>query len=172
MEQDLRKLFENDEFPTKKLPENHVDEFAQKLQQQAPKKKSLGLFIARIAASIAILVTVGYFVLTSVEAQPTTLQKQVAEIEESYLKQINQEWQTFVNTANDPELVTYYGKRLNRLKEDYDEISKQFNKEPNSILILEELIANLQKRLELLKNIQEHIQEINKEKKRYETIII
>lgn len=172
MEQDLRKLFETDEFPTKKLPENHVEEFAQKLQQQTPKKKSPLLFIARIAASIAILITVGYFVLTSTEEQPTTLQKQVAEIEKTYLKQIDQEWETFVNTANDPELVTYYEDRLNRLKDDYDTISEQFNKEPNSILILEELISNLQKRLELLKNIQEHIQEINKKKKRYETIII
>ena len=126
----------------------------------------------RIAASIAILLTVGYFVLTSSEDQPTALQKQVAEIEESYLKQINQEWKTFVKTTNDTELVQYYKDRLDRLKEDYDEISEQFNKEPNSILILEELIANLQKRLELLKNIQEHIQEINKEKKRYETIVI
>lgn len=172
MQQDLRKLFETEEFPKKKLPENHVEEFAEKLAQQSPAKKSKQLFVVRIAASIAILLTVGYFVLTSSEDQPTALQKQVAEIEESYLKQINQEWKTFVKTTNDTELVQYYKDRLDRLKEDYDEISEQFNKEPNSILILEELIANLQKRLELLKNIQEHIQEINKEKKRYETIVI
>jgi len=172
MEQDLRKLFETDEFPTKKLPENHVEEFAQKLQKQAPKKKSSKLLILRIAASIAILIVIGYFALSSSEEQPTTLQKQVAEIEQTYLKQIDQEWQTFVKIAKDQELVKYYEERLNQLKDDYEEISVQFNKEPNSILILEELIANLQKRLELLKNIQKHIQETNKEKKRYETIII
>ena len=34
MQQDLRKLFETEEFPKKKLPENHVEEFAEKLAQQ------------------------------------------------------------------------------------------------------------------------------------------
>ena len=34
MEKDLRKLFETDEFPTKKLPANHEEEFVQKLQKQ------------------------------------------------------------------------------------------------------------------------------------------
>lgn len=172
MEQDLRELFDTDEFPTKKLPENHAKEFAQKLQQQTPKKKKPVSFFLRIAASIVIVFTVGYFVLNSIEDQPTALQKQVAEIEKTYLKQIDQQWQNFVKTVTDPQLVNYYEERLNRLKEDYDKISAQFNKEPNNILILEELITNLQQRLELLKNIQEHIQEINKETKRYETIVI
>ena len=172
MEQDLRKLFDTKEFPKKELPENHIEEFEQKLQKQAPQKTSWLRLVARIAASVAILITVGYFVLNASKDQPTLLQKQVAEIEQTYLKQINQEWNTFINIANDPELVERYKGRLNELQQDYDKISVQFNKEPNSILILEELIANLQKRLELLKNIQEHIQELNQKKKSNETIYL
>ena len=173
MEQDLRNLFETDEFPTKKLPENHEEEFARKLQLQAAQKKRSFMFFTKVAASIALLFTLGYFAITSIssEEQMTPLQKQVAEIEKTYLKEINQEWEMFVKTANDPNLVTYYKDRLDRLKEDYDIISEQFSKEPNNIVILEGLIKNLQRRLKLLKDIQEQI-ETNKKNKRYETIII
>jgi Tfp pilus assembly protein PilN len=172
MGQDLRKLFDTEKFPKKELPENHVGEFAQKLQNQAPKKKSWLKNVVRIAASIAILFTVGYFVLNGSEDESTPLQKQVAEMEKTYLKQIDEEWQTFVDLANDPKLVDYYKDRLNRLKEDYNQISVQFNQEPNSILILEELIQNLQQRLELIKSIQEHIQELNQKNTSNETIYL
>ncbi len=172
MEQDLRKLFETDEFPAKKLAENHEEEFAQKLHMQTPKQKNRFVFFGKIAASVAALLTLGYFAITFATSEDQTpLQKQVAEIEKSYIKQINQEWDIFVKTANDPKLVNYYEERLDGLKEDYDTISKQFSEEPNNIVILEELIQNLQRRLELLKNIQEQI-ETNKKNKRYETIII
>lgn len=172
MEKDLRNLFETDAFPKKKLPKTHEEEFLQKLEAQAPKKRNTKGFFFRVAASVAILIALGYFVMNSTgNNTQTELQKQVAQIEKNYLKQIDQEWETFVRTAKDPELVKYYKDRLDRLKEDYDKISNQFSKEPNNIIILEELIKNLQRRLELLKNIQKQI-EANKKNKHYETIII
>ena len=172
MEQDLKKLFDTNSFPKKRLPENHVEEFAQKLQQQAPKKRTSAAFFMRIAASILIVFAVGYWIQNSFTENAPSLQQQVAEIEKTYLKQIDQEWKTFLDSTNDPELIRYYEDRLEGLTKDYITISAQFKNDPNNILILEELIANLQKRLELLKNIQEHIQEIKKKKTRYETLII
>jgi DNA repair exonuclease SbcCD ATPase subunit len=172
MEKDLRNLFDTEEFPKKKLPVGHEENFMQKLNQQQPAKKNSRSFFLKVAASIAIIFTVGYFVINSTEIDSQTeLQKQVAQIEKNYLKQIDQEWKTFEETAKDPNLIKYYKERLDRLKEDYDQISKRFSEDPNNILILEELIKNLQRRLELLKNIQKQI-EANKQNKRYETIII
>ncbi len=172
MEKDLRNLFDTKEFPKKKLPAGHEVDFLQKLNQQKPAKKNSRSFFLKVAASIAIIFTVGYFTINSTMGDSQTeLQKQVAEIEENYLKQIDQEWKTFQVVAKDPNLVKYYKERLDRLKEDYDQISKQFSEDPNNILIIEELIKNLQRRLELLKNIQKQI-EANKQNKRYETIII
>lgn len=172
MEKDLRKLFGTDEVSTKKLPKNHEEEFLQKLEKQTTKRKNPRTFFWRVAASITIVLAVGYFAITMLgNNTQTPLQKQVAQIEKNYLKQIDQEWETFVKTANDPDLVTYYKDRLDRLKEDYNRISDQFSQEPNNIIILEELIQNLQRRLELLKNIQKQIK-ANKKNKRYETIII
>lgn len=172
MEKDLRKVFDTAEFPKKKLPAGHEADFIQKLHQQQPVKKNSRLFFLKVAASIAIVFTLGYLAIntSNVDTQ-TELQKQVAQIEENYLKQIDEEWKTFERSANDPNLVKYYKDRLDRLKEDYDKVSKRFSEEPNNILILEELINNLQRRLELLKNIQKQI-EANKQNKRYETIII
>jgi len=171
MEKDLRKLFHADEVPTKELPVNHEQEFLQKLKGQTPVKKTRTYFW-RIAASVTIIFALGYFGMTFFNEGPQTeLQKQVAQIEKNYLQQIDQEWEEFVKTANDPNLVKYYKDRLENLKKDYDKISSQFSKEPNNIIILEELIKNLQRRLELLKNIQKQI-EANKKNKRYETIII
>lgn len=171
MEKDLRKLFHTDEFPTKELPANHENEFLQKLKVQAPEQKTKSYFW-RIAASVTIILALGYFVVSFFGGGPQTeLQMQVAQIEKNYLKQIDQEWDEFVKTAKDPNLVKYYKERLDGLKKDYNKISSQFSKEPNNIIILEELIKNLQRRLELLKNIQKQI-EANKKNKRYETIII
>lgn len=172
MEKDLRNLFDIEEFPKKKLPAGHEVDFMQKLNQQKPMKKNSQSFFLKVAASIAIIFTVGYFVINATNSDSQTeLQKQVAQIEKNYLKQINQEWKTFEVTAKDPNLINYYKERLDRLKKDYDQISKRFSEDPNNILILEELIQNLQRRLELLKNIQKQI-EANKQNKRYETIII
>lgn len=172
MEKDLRNLFDTKEFPKKKLPEGHELDFMQKLNQQKPAKKYSRSFFLKVAASIAIIFTAGHFVINSpMSDSQTELQKQVAQIEENYLKQIDQEWKTFQAVAKDPNLVKYYKERLDRLKEDYDTLSERFSEEPNNILILEELIKNLQRRLELLKSIQKQI-ETNKQNKRYETIII
>lgn len=172
MEKDLRELFQTDEFPKKKLPENHETEFLQKLHEQAPQKESKSYFW-RVAASIAIIFALGYFAATfSGEGTQTELQKQVAQIEQNYLQQIDQEWEEFVKTANDPDLVKYYKDRLDGLKKDYDTISKEFSKEPNNIIILEELIKNLQRRLELIKDIQEHLKRLNQNNKSYETIYL
>ena len=101
MEKDIRELFDAEEFLQKKLPADHELEFIQKLKEQKPEKKRAGSFFLKIAASIAIIFTIGYFTINVGDSQ-TELQKQVAQIEKNYLKQIDQEWKTFEQTAKDP----------------------------------------------------------------------
>ena len=97
---------------------------------------------------------------------------QVAQIEKEYLKSIDNEWQGFVKVTNDQNLVGRYEEKLSSLGDNYKKVSGEFKKDPNNILILESLIENLQRRLQLLKNIRQHIQELNQKNKSYETIII
>ena len=61
--------------------------------------------------------------------------------------------------------------RLNELDKDYQEISSQFNQDSNNIAVIESLVENLQTRLKLLKDIQEHIKILNQNNEQNEKSI-
>jgi hypothetical protein len=176
MKQDIRELFKNDEFPKKELPSSHKEEFLEKLKKaevRKPKKKKMN-FLLKVAASILLLFSVGYFVQNSIdlETQNTALEIQVEQIEKEYLKNIEKEWKAFVKNTDDQNLIKKYEEKLRKLDVSYKEVSKQFKENSENISVLESLIENLQRRLQLLKDIQEHIKELNQKKKNYETIVI
>jgi hypothetical protein len=176
MKQDIRDLFKLEELSKKKLPESHEEEFLEKLQKikrSKPKKKKADLLL-KVAASIVLLISVGYFFQNSIEpeTQKTALEIQVEEIKKEYLKNIEEEWSAFVKSTDDQNLIKRYEEKLLKLDTNYTEISKQLKTDFNNISALEDLIKNLQRRLKLLKDIQEHLKELNQKNKSYETIII
>ena len=178
MKQDIREIFKNDELPKKKLPGLHKEEFLEKLEKfNIKEKKNRSNFkVWKLAMSIAILLSVGYyFFSTSTEIKidkQATILMQVQQIEIEYLQNIKTEWENFVKLTDDKNLIKKYKEKLSALDIDYKEITKQFKIAPNNISVLEKLISNLQTRLRLLKNIKEHIQELNQKNISYETIII
>lgn len=176
MKQDIRELFKNNEFPKKKLPSSHKEEFLEKLKNSEvvkPEKRRMN-FLLKVASSIVLLFSVGYFVQNSMdlETQNTALEIQVEQIEKEYLKNIEKEWKAFVKNTDDQNLIKKYEEKLRKLDVSYKEVSKQFKENSENISVLESLIENLQRRLQLLKDIQEHIKELNQKKKNYETIVI
>ncbi len=175
MKQDIRELFKNEVLQKKKLPNFHEDEFLEKLKKQSKKEKSKSSFrILKIAASITLIISVGYYFLKSevkTDSQ-STLFVQVKKIEKEYLNQINKEWKSFVKLTKDKNLIQKYEEKLFKLNQDYKDITKQFEKDANNVFVLENLIKNLQRRLQLLKDIQNHIKELNQEKTSYETIYL
>lgn len=177
MKQDIRELFKEDDSKGKKLPENHREEFAEKLKKtkKAPhKKRPYGIFL-KIAASIVVLLSVSYYIYTNnniTEKRPTSLELQVQQIEQEYLQEIDNEWQNFLKITDDKKLITKYREKLDNLDTNYKTLSKSFKENPNNITILENLIKNLQTRLQLLKDIQKHINTLNTQEKTYETIIL
>jgi septation ring formation regulator EzrA len=88
------------------------------------------------------------------------------------LENIEKEWQSFIALTNDTNLVERYEKELDELNNDYQIISDQFKADSDNISIVENLVNNLQRRLQLLKDIQEHIKLLNEENGHYETIQI
>lgn len=177
MKRDIRTLFKEEDTSAKKLPENHREMFTQKLKKakkNAPKKRPSGMFL-KIAASIIILLSASYYLFTekeTTEKRPTTLELQVQQIEQEYLQQIDDEWQNFIKITNDKKLITKYREKLDNLDSNYKTLSKSFEESPNNITVLEKLIENLQTRLQLLKDIQAHINTLNTQQKTYETIIL
>lgn len=172
MKRDIRALFKEDEFE-KKLPENHRAEFLGKLKVTSGKKKNPFKKIIGLVASVVVLISVYLFLPSDkVEGKDQQLLLHVQQIETEYLKNINTEWNNFLELTNDEKLITKYDEKLRKLSGDYKILSSKFNENPNDINVLEALISNLQKRLQKLKDIQEHIKSLKQKKVTYETIVI
>lgn len=177
MKRDIREFFKDEEFPKKKLPNFHEGEFLGKLEKLNKKEKPKPfLHFFKIAASIVLMLSVSYYFLQTKteikkENQPT-LFVQVKQIEKEYLNNIHKEWNEFVALTNDKNLVANYKEKLTALDIRYKETIKQFNLSPNNISVLEKLIKNLQTRLQYLKDIQDHIKNLNQNNISYETITL
>ncbi|SDI01251.1 hypothetical protein [Winogradskyella thalassocola] len=173
MKQDIRTLFkEEDELKT--LPENHRDEFLEKLKKQ-PKPKQNPYAWLSAAAILIIALTIGFNVM-EMESKPELNQvspiiAQVEAVEATYLKDIETEWENFIAIADDDVLVERFRKNLKDLDTDYQSISLQFKEDSNNILVIEALVDNLQTRLQILKDIQKHIKILNQTNEQNENTI-
>lgn len=173
MDRDIRQLFKEDDFPIKKMPKNHRELFLKKLKKTSSSKRLNTTFFLKIVASLVFVFVFGKYVFNKEEKpKKQTLLVQVKQIEKKYLKNIEEEWQKFLSLTNDEKLISNYRERLNMLNESYQQLSKQFEANPNNISLLEELIDNLQRRLKTLKEIQSHIKILNQKNKSYEAIVI
>ncbi|EDP69463.1 hypothetical protein FBALC1_05208 [Flavobacteriales bacterium ALC-1] len=170
MKRDIRDLF-TEEDDLKTLPESHRAEFLEKLKQQ-PKEKSSFPWL-KIAVVILIALTVGFSVFynQSEEENLSPIIAQIEAVEAEYLEDIEKEWESFVAIAEDDVLVERFRKKLEELDNDYKEISTQFKNDANNILVIEALVDNLQTRLQILKDIQEHIRILNQNNEQHENTI-
>ncbi|WP_298882729.1 hypothetical protein [uncultured Polaribacter sp.] len=174
MKHDIRDLFDKEKLIKKELPNSHRKEFINKLQNTAKEKTSKKKFYFLKVASVLILMIVGvsiYFTFSKNEKSNSIL-AQVDKIEKEYIVNINKEWNQFIEITDDTKLVNKYQNKLNQLKSDYKKITRNLQENPDDVFVLESLISNLQQRLELIKNIKEHINELNQNKKSNETIYI
>lgn len=170
MEKDIRKLFDSeDQVTIQKLPTNHRKDFLLKLQKQHKTRKQF--YVLQIAASFLILfgLVITLYNVNSKNKNEFSMEKQMNIIEKQYLLDIEKEWQKFVSITDDTLLIKRFDKKLTDLNDDYEVLSKALESNPNNILIIEDLISNLQNRLELLQDIQMHIQLLNENNTNYDT---
>ncbi len=170
MKQDIRDLFkEEDEL--RRLPENHREEFLEKLEHQNKKSSNHRIWL-KIAAVVIITLAIGYTVLnkSSIEEVKPMI-SQIENVEAAYLKDIEKEWKSFIALANDEALVARFQKRLDELDADYQDIAAQFQNDANNIEVVEALVENLKTRLKILKDIQEHIKILNQKNEQNENNI-
>ncbi|WP_282043053.1 hypothetical protein [Winogradskyella flava] len=170
MKKDIRDLFEEDN-DLKTLPDGHRAEFLDKLQKQ-PKKKSNGFFWLGIAAVTIIALTVGFSIFYSEPVEEISpMIAQIEAVEAEYLADIETEWENFIAIADDEILISRFKRRLEELDNDYQDIAVLFKNDSNNIAVVESLIENLQTRLQLLKDIQEHIKILNQNNEQHENTI-
>jgi len=179
MKQDIKEVLNGFEETNKELPAAHRTEFLEKLQgaEKPMSKPKIFNYVFKIAAIIVLFVSVGYLALDSFNKPDliiveTPIERQLKDIEMQYLKHIDTEWRNFVALATDKNLIKRYEQKLNDLDVGYQEVIVKFKQDKNNILIVEALVENLKNRLQLLKDIQDHINLLNQKTKSYETIIL
>jgi hypothetical protein len=178
MERNIKDLFKVDEHSDIELPNNHREDFIAKLQFQNKKKQAFKKSsLLKIAVAIVLIFSVSIYVFVDDKSslenkEESTFQAQVKAIEKEYLENINTEWQQFLAISNDSILIKKYKIKLKNFDSEYRKITNQLKETPNNINILESLINNLQRRLELVKNIKEHIKELNQKNTSNETIYL
>jgi hypothetical protein len=173
MEHDIRDLFKNETNTKKKIPKNNREEFITKLAVLNPKKRTKKLAILKIAASILLLFSCIYlYQKENLKVEKSAFEIQVEKIEKDYINNIDKEWKGFLAIAKDTVLIQKYEVKLKESDTEYSRITKQLKKNPNNVNILESLIENLQRRLQLIKDIKEHMKELNQKNKSNETIYL
>ncbi|MEN8884807.1 MAG: hypothetical protein ABF246_00295 [Winogradskyella sp.] len=171
MKRDIRDLFKTED-ELKTLPENHRAAFLGKLKKQSA-PPSVSFVWAKIAAVILIVVVVGFGIIKnySEKEDVSPMIAQIEAVEAEYLANIEVEWQSFIVLAKDEKLVERFRKKLDELDNNYQDISIQFKDDANNILVVEALVENLQTRLQILKDIQNHIKILNRKNEQNETTI-
>jgi len=172
MKQDIRQLFNtSSEDEVHNLPDNHRDVFLNKLRVQQQPKTIMKLWL-KIAAVLVVALAVT-FGISEFRANDDELPMlaQIEAVEAEYLKNIATEWDNFVRLTDDEHLIARFKTKLSQLDADYQELSKAFKDDANNIFVVENLIDNLQTRLQLLKDIQRHINILNQNNEQHENTI-
>ena len=162
MKQDIRKLFnDDDDIVIQSLPSNHRNEFLAKLKSKQNTKKHF--FAVKHVAAIVITTLIGFGIyhITPINNQNEHNFTHLESLEKEYQNNINSEWNNFLKITNDSLLIKRYEQKLKELESDYTNLSHDLKSNPKNLLIIEDLINNLQNRLQLLQDIQAHIQKLN-----------
>jgi hypothetical protein len=171
MKRDIKDLFKEEDH-LRSLPEKHRDEFLQKLKSQSKQKQGITFWLKIAAVAFIALAVAFSLYYKQPEAQKVSpIVAQVEAVEAEYLKNIEAEWESFVAIAEDEVLVARFKKKFDDLDRDYQEISDQFKEDPNNVLVIESLVENLETRLQILKDIQKHINILNQKNEHNETSI-
>lgn len=162
MKHDIRQLFnEDDDYPIQNLPSNHRNEFLVKLKSKQNHKKQFSYVKIVAALVISAVVSFGVYHILPLNNHNGNKLTHLDSIEKEYQNNINTEWNKFLKVTNDSILIRRYEQKLKELESDYSNLSHDLKSNPKNLLIIEDLINNLQSRLQLLQDIQAHIQTLN-----------
>lgn len=170
MRRNIKKIINEQDAPLEipKLPEGHRAEFFEKLTKKntVTSKKEIHFSWKSIAAACVLLFGMSAFIYTTYSKKTkneSPLLVEMKAIESEYLTHIASEWKSFQLTANDEYLVYKYKERLQSLDLAYQELKQEFLIQQNSLTVLNKMIQNLQLRLTLLQEIQQHLKRLQDE---------
>ncbi len=193
MAQDLRKLFkeqrENEKFS---LKEAHEARFLKRLEEELPvPKKTNTHHWLKIAASIAVLLTIGGYFLSKQNAKSDGIPTKVVErgtvaktkksisfgdlspemkkVEEYYVANINYELSRLEVSDENKEIIDGFLARLEDLNIAYQDLNKELNEIGPNDQTIEAAINNLQLRLQLLQKLKSTLNQLKSSKNEQES---
>jgi hypothetical protein len=192
MAQDLRDLFKkNSSESPDKMKLGHEDRFLRKLEKELPVVKKPSYSIWKVAASIAVLFTIGLYFFTqngigpkatelSDTDRPIVIDKtfslgdlspDLKKVEDYYVSTINLELSKLELTESNKGLVDSYLEQLSELDEEYKRLNVELNEIGPNDQTINALIRNLQLRLQLLHKLKNKLNELKSSKNEQDNII-
>ncbi|MFS4494633.1 hypothetical protein [Maribacter sp. 2308TA10-17] len=195
MSQDLRELFKREREEQKhEMQQGHEDRFLRRLDEELPRKKNSSFFFLKIAATVLLLVTAGYFGFMKYskghtikeiivdgknEAQEEKgislgdLSPDLKKVENYYVANINLELSKLEVSDDNKGMVDSFMDQLESLNTEYLKLNEELNQIGPNDQTISALIQNLQLRLQLLQKLKKKLNNLNTSKnEQVETNII
>lgn len=170
MGQDIKKLFEDTpEMGSREMPKGHKSRFESKLDAEFKKPKS-NVGLMKIAASIALVVSLGfagfyYFSSVDVDANKINsmadISPELKKTEDFYLAHINYQISKIKITNTNRAFLESYFVELGVLQESYKTTIASINSDEISEEAINILIENLQMRLKLMYRLRAQLKKLD-----------
>ncbi|MCW5515921.1 hypothetical protein [Muriicola sp. Z0-33] len=185
MAQDLRELFKKDKEKQYMMKEGHEKRFEELLNSSFPKKRRFSSTFLRIAASVVIVVSIGFFTYRQLgngeEIKTTVVDKDngpeqqegislgdlspdLKVVENYYVANINLELSQLEISDANKDLVDQFMERLAELNAEYKRLNKELNEIGPNDQTINALIKNLQLRLQMLQKLKNRLNELKSSK--------
>ncbi|MFQ3238939.1 MAG: hypothetical protein ACI9NI_001231 [Olleya marilimosa] len=186
MAKDIRELFKNDNQQSdKQMSHGHEARFLDKLDQALPQKKQSNWTFLNIAASIVIIIGLGFggYTFFKQDANPITIvdteqpkpetntttktmtlgdiSPDLKKVEDYYVANINLELSKLKLTPENKELFDGYVLRLEELNAEYKSLSTELTDNGPDEHTVNALIQNLKFRLNLMYRLKEQLNQLN-----------
>lgn len=186
MAKDIRELFKNDNQQSdKQMSHGHEARFLDKLDQALPQKKQSNWTFLNIAASIVIVIGLGFggYTFFKQDANPNTvvdteqpkpetntttktmtlgdISPDLKKVEDYYVANINLELSKLKLTPENKELFDGYVLRLEELNAEYKSLSTELTDNGPDEHTVNALIQNLKFRLNLMYRLKEQLNQLN-----------
>lgn len=182
MPKDLRDIIKEAQQKELNMPENHRQRFEERLQELDTPKKKKTFFFLKIAASLLVLVGLGYAVLDNNSATPLeelpqeeitslgSISPEMQKVENYYITAINHELASLEQTPENKELLDTYLDKVGKLSKDYKRLTKELSENGLQEKTINALITNLQLQLQLLVQLKDEINDLKTPKYENATI--
>ncbi|MEX0289696.1 MAG: hypothetical protein AB3N14_11355 [Flavobacteriaceae bacterium] len=181
MGRDLRDLLKREREKKFTLKEGHEERFEALLKESFPEKRNSKFIFLKIAATVLVLLSVGYFtfqqigkndeIKTTVVAKDPQVEEQkgislgdlspdLKKVENYYVANINLELSQLEVSQDNKILVDDFMERLEELNEEYKKLNIELNEIGPNDQTITALIKNLQLRLQLLQKLKTKLNEL------------